>query len=122
MEHSHNHEFWTALDQLVEYSTLVIDRPKGTPHPHFPDLLYEVDYGYLEDTASPDRGGIDVWVGSAEERRVNAVICTVDLRKRDSELKILLGCTEAETAHIYQVHNQTGSMKGLLVERGADNR
>lgn len=117
MEHIYNLEFWQAIDQMVERSTLVIDRPRGTPHPHFPELLYEVDYGYLEHTASANREGIDVWVGSAENRRANAVICTVDLRKRGLELKILLGCTEAEKLHIYQVHNQTSSMKGLLIER-----
>lgn len=42
-----------------------------------------------------DGSGIDVWVGSGE-KRIDAIICTIDLLKRDSEIKILIGCTEEE--------------------------
>ena len=59
-----NQEFWHLLDELVKNSEIVIDRPKGTAHPKFPNFIYKVDYGYLKDTASMDGGGIDVWVGS----------------------------------------------------------
>ena len=78
------------LDSLVMDSEIVIDRPKGTVHPKYPDFVYEVDYGYLKDTSSMDGAGIDVWVGSGE-KRVDAVMCTVDCLKRDSEIKILIG-------------------------------
>ena len=40
-----------------------------------------------------------------------------DLMKRDSEIKILIGCTEAEKAVIYQTHNETQYMKGILIRR-----
>lgn len=110
-------DFWSALETLVKDSELIIDRPKGTAHPKYPDFIYPVDYGYLKNTASMDGGGIDVWVGTAAGRNVDAIICTVDLRKRDSEIKILLGCTEKEKASIYQMHNHTESMKGILIER-----
>lgn len=53
-----------------------------------------------------DGAGIDVWVGSGE-KQVDAVICTVDFRKRDSEIKILIGCTEEEKMVVYQAHNET---------------
>lgn len=59
-----NDEFWDALDELVKNSDIVIDRPKGTAHPRFPDFVYKVDYGYLKETTSMDGGGIDVWVGT----------------------------------------------------------
>lgn len=59
-----NPEFWKALEQLVSQSQIIIDRPKGTTHPQYPNLLYKVDYGYLANTSSMDGGGIDVWVGS----------------------------------------------------------
>ena len=32
--------FWLALDQLVETSTLVIDRPRGSTHPRYADFQY----------------------------------------------------------------------------------
>lgn len=95
----------------------MIDRPKGTPHPKFPNFIYKVDYGYLDNTSSMDRGGIDVWVGTDEKKKIDAIICTVDLIKRDSEIKILIGCTEYEKEIIYQTHNETEYMKGILIHR-----
>ena len=87
-----NHEdFWNALDELVNTSEIVIDRPKGSAHPAFPDFIYRVDYGYLKNTASMDGAGIDVWVGS-DGKKIDAIMCIVDLMKRDSEIKILIGC------------------------------
>ena len=108
--------FWSHLDALVSSSRLVIDRPAGTPHPRYPDFIYPFDYGYLEGTRSMDGGGIDAWVGSLPERRVTAVIVTVDLGKRDAELKLLLGCTPPEARAILATHN-SGSQAGLLIFR-----
>lgn len=111
-----NDEFWDALDELVKNSDIVIDRPKGTTHPRFPDFVYKVDYGYLKETTSMDGGGIDVWVGT-DEKKIDAIICIVDLMKKDSEIKILIGCTEEEKQIIYQTHNETKYMKGILIRR-----
>ncbi len=44
-------------------------------------------------------------------------MCTVDLMKRDSEIKILIGCTEEEKKKIYETHNKTPYMKGVLIRR-----
>ncbi len=70
---SYNEEFWKALDELVNKSEIVIDRPKGSKHPKFPDFIYPVDYGYLKDTASMDGPGIDVWIGS-DDKKIDAII------------------------------------------------
>ena len=111
-----NADFWKALDELVNASEIVIDRPKGSAHPRFPDFIYRVDYGYLKDTSSMDGAGIDVWVGSSG-KTVDAVMCIVDLLKRDSEIKILIGCSEEEMAEVYKTHNETQFMKGILIRR-----
>lgn len=111
-----NREFWQALDELVGHSEIVIDRSKGTAHPKYPDLIYPVDYGYLKNTTSMDGAGIDVWVGTGE-KRIDAIMCIVDLMKKDSEIKILIGCTEEEKSIIYDMHNQTPYMKGILIRR-----
>jgi len=111
-----NEEFWNALDKLVAQSEIVIDRPKGSAHPKYPDFIYKVDYGYLKNTTSMDGGGIDVWVGTGE-KKIDAIICIVDLMKRDSEIKILIGCTEEEKAIVYETHNEAEFMKGILIER-----
>ena len=113
---SFNKAFWEAIDRLVSESQIVIDRPKGSRHPAFPSIVYPVDYGYLSNTASMDGNEIDIWVGSAISRTVDAVICTIDLRKKDSEAKLLLGCTPEERALIYDFHNK-GEMKGILITR-----
>ncbi len=109
-------KFWQALDTLVASSKIVIDRPRGQSHPKYPDLIYKVDYGYLKDTSSQDGEGIDVYVGT-NSKFVDAVICIVDLVKRDSEIKMLIGCTEEEKEIIYNFHNETEYMKGILIRR-----
>ena len=109
-------DFWNALDELVNISEIVIDRPKGSAHPGFPDFIYRVDYGYLKNTASMDGAGIDVWVGSSD-KKIDAIMCVLDMMKRDSEIKILIGCTEEEKLEVYNTHNETQYMKGILIRR-----
>ena len=117
MPQNNSSDFWTALDTLVSSGRIVIDRPKGSAHPKFPTLIYEVDYGYIENTSSMDGEGIDVWRGSLPSLQVNAIICTVDLWKKDSEIKILVGCTEEEMQKISQFHNRSELMKGILIKK-----
>ncbi len=112
----YDNDFWKALDELVNNSEICIDRPKGTTHPKYPNFIYHVDYGYLKDTSSMDGAGIDVWVGSGE-KKVDAIMCIIDLMKKDSEIKILIGCTDAEKAIVYETHNETQFMKGVLIRR-----
>ena len=112
----YNEDFWKALDELVSNSEIVIDRPRGSAHPRFSTFIYKVDYGYLKDTASMDGGGIDVWVGSGD-KKIDAIMCIVDLMKKDSEIKILVGCTEEEKLEVYKTHNETQYMKGILIRR-----
>ncbi|MDD3170946.1 MAG: inorganic pyrophosphatase [Bacilli bacterium] len=109
-------QFWEKLDELLLSSKIIIDRPRGTHHPKYSNIIYPLDYGYLENTKSMDGGGIDVWVGSLK-KDIRGIICTVDLLKRDSEIKILIGCTDDEIRKIYEFHNQDDYMKGILVRK-----
>ena len=113
----HNHQFWEAIDKIVSSGKIVIDRPKGSSHPCYPDIIYDLDYGYIENTASMDGDGIDVWRGSLANTKCDAIICTVDLIKRDSEIKLLIGCTEEEKQIAYEFHNRSEFMKGILIQR-----
>ena len=112
-----NPGFWNAIDSLIQQSQVIIDRPKGTRHPRYQTILYPLDYGYLADTAAMDGHGIDIWRGTIVPAGVVAVICTVDLLKKDSEMKILLGCTPEEAAIVYRFHNNSDFMKGILIIR-----
>ncbi|MEH1922198.1 hypothetical protein [Nostoc sp.] len=109
-------DFWFKLDQLVAISNVKIDRPKGTSHPRYPSFIYPLDYGYLENTRSGDGADIDVWIGSLSRKKVTAVICSVDLEKRDTEIKILLGCTSEENQAILDIQN-IGSQSAILLVR-----
>jgi inorganic pyrophosphatase len=108
--------FWQRLDDLIASSKIVIDRPKDKPHPRWPEMIFPLDYGYLESTTAMDGGGIDLWVGSAAHRNLTAIVCTIDIKKKDSEIKLLIGCTEAETAIIEKFHNQY-YQSGILIRR-----
>jgi inorganic pyrophosphatase len=112
-----NEAFWEHIEQLVANSSVEIDRPKGTASSRYPASIYPVDYGYLVGTMSLDGGGIDVWRGSNADMQVTGVLCSVDLLKRDIEIKILLGCTEEEMLVIEGFLN-VGDQRAMLVRRG----
>ena len=80
-------------------------------------VVYPLDYGYLKGTSSMDGGGIDLWLGSQPGLPLTGIIVTVDLAKRDSEIKLLLGLNEAEIAQVLAFHNESATMKGLLIRR-----
>lgn len=111
-----NGRFWELADALVAGGEVVIDRPRGSRHPRLAEVVYPLNYGYLAGTAAADGGGVDVWLGSLPDRRVTAAIVTVDVFKRDAELKLLLGCTAAEARLALATHDQR-SQAGLLLER-----
>ncbi len=115
-----NPEFWRLLDELVESSEIVIDRPRGSRHPRLAHIVYPLDYGYLAGTTSTDGEGIDVWLGSGADRTLNAILVSVDMDKRDSEIKLLLGLSEAEIAQVYDFYNEYDGMKAILIRRGED--
>src|SRR2546426_7702431 len=108
--------FWELADHLVATSQIVIDRPRGSAHPRVPEVVYPLDYGYLEGTSGGDGEGIDVWRGSLPDARVTGAIMTVDLRKRDAEVKLLVGCTPAETDLALATHSQE-QQAALLMRR-----
>jgi inorganic pyrophosphatase len=126
MDSSTKTEFWDFLNNLVASHTLVIDRPKGSQHPRYSDLVYPLDYGYLEGTTAIDGGGIDVWLGTAKKddcsnsatKFISALVLTVDLHKNDTEIKILLDCNEAEIQTILAWHNSQ-MMRAVLVRKPA---
>ncbi len=92
--------FWKMLEHFALSSRLVIDRPKGSLHPRFPELVYPLDYGYLAGTTGSDGEGIDVWYGVLPGAGVTGFCCTLDPFKRDAEVKILLECSAEDAARI----------------------
>ena len=109
--------FWRALEQLIYEYEFIVDRPRGTTHPRYPDLIYPVDYGYLAGTKSMDGDGIDVWRGTGDSG-IDAIVVTIDLLKKDSEIKILFNCLPEEKECILKLQN-SGVMSAILIERGS---
>jgi inorganic pyrophosphatase len=59
---------------------------------------------------------VDIWVGSLDGIKVVGALCTVDLLKRDTELKILYDCTEVEIQAIINFVN-IDQMRAIYVEK-----
>jgi inorganic pyrophosphatase len=108
--------FWSRLDKLIESSEIVIDRPKGTSHPRYPDLIFPLDYGYLKGTTGGDGDGIDVWLGTMKDRRLVGLASTVDMLKKDAEIKLIIGCTEKEIDNIEKFH-RSRYMSCIIIRR-----
>jgi inorganic pyrophosphatase len=74
------------IDKIV---TVKIDRPLGSAHPKHPDLIYPVNYGYVDGVIAPDGEEQDAYVigvnvpVSSFEGRIIAIIH----RKNDIEDK-----------------------------------
>lgn len=97
-------DFWQRMDRLLRAGKVVIDRPAGSRHPRYRDIVYPLDYGFLEGVLGGDGNPIDVWVGACDDRGLVGIVCTVDNMKRDGEYKLLLGCSETETARVEAFH------------------
>lgn len=108
-----NGYFWQKLDSLILSSNVVISQEKGTHHPKYLNMVYPVDYGFLEDTNE-----IKVFKGSEKRSVVDAVMVVADILKRDLDVKLLWGCTPEEEEQILRFINQTDYQKGMLIRRG----
>ena len=100
----YDQKFWEELDTLLRDHRIVINRPKGTKHPKFPDFIYPVNYGYLEDTRSMDGGGIDIWVGTENPKKLDSILCTIDTLKKVSDYENL---SNAEWFYMIDFDNRT---------------
>ena len=98
--------FWHEMGNLIVTHRIVIDRPTGSRHPRYPEYIYPLDYGYLENTTASDGDGIDVWMGSLDSKTLTGILCTFDTIKRDAEIKLLIGCTDEDIQAIRYFHHQ----------------
>ena len=78
-------------DFLNKKITAKIDRPKNTAHPEYPDFIYPINYGYIENTVSGDGKEIDVYVLGEEEPKdyIDCKVVAIVKRKNDNEDKLI---------------------------------
>ena len=115
MELLNNGYFWQKIDSLVLSTNVIIYQEKGSHHPKYLNMVYPVNYGYLEDTDA-----IKVFKGSVKRSTPDAIMIVGDILKRDLEVKLLWGCSSEEEEEILRFINQTDYQKGSLVRRGSD--
>jgi inorganic pyrophosphatase len=111
--------FWQAMSELAASKHVVIDRPKGTIHPRHPDMVYPLDYGYIDGTSAADGDGIDVWIGSQSGHILTGILCTFDTIKKDAEIKLLLGCSHDDVETIIDF---LGQMRTLYIPFPVENK
>ena len=111
------HFRWAAWEKLIGQNGITIDRPYRSRHPRFPEIIYPLDYGYINGTRGTDGEEVDVFVGSGTGG-LTALLLTTDHRRGDREFKLLWGCTPEEIylAHGFINFDRT-LMDGLLVLR-----
>jgi len=112
--------FWQKLDSIYFASSIVITQPQGSMHSTFTNLVYPVDYGYLNDTLSQDLLGIAIYKGKGSAYSVEAILVAADILKKDIEVKLLVGCSQEEVDKILRFVNQTEYQKTIIVRRGND--
>ena len=120
MEFENNAYFWQKLDTLYLSSELVINRPKNSVHPQYSNLVYPVDYGYLNANNFDGEEVIDVFKGTGDDLGVQAVVICADILKKDLDVKLLVGCTDEEENSILLFLNQTDFQKTIICRRGND--
>jgi len=113
----YDNKFWESLNKLVSENEIIIDRPKGSTHPKYKNIVYVIDYGYIKNTKTMDGNEIDVFKGSLYSKNVNTIICTIDLLKKDIEIKVLIGCTEIEKQKVYNFLNSSEYMKAIIINK-----
>lgn len=104
---------WPAWENLIEQNGVTIDRPYQSIHPDYPGIVYPINYGYVNNTMSSDQEEMDIFIGSANNKLVAAII-TTDFRKGDREWKLIYNCTPEE---IYLVNGFINYDPDLLTGR-----
>ncbi len=69
--------------------TAVVDRPSGSSHPEYPDLVYPINYGYLPGVMAGDGEEQDVYILNVDQplRDFTGIVCAIIHRIDDCEDK-----------------------------------
>ncbi|PSQ80660.1 MAG: hypothetical protein BRD46_03800 [Bacteroidetes bacterium QS_8_68_15] len=105
---------WARWERLiVRRGGVTVERPAGTAHPDFPEVVYPLDYGFVPGTrARPDGEAVDAFRGSAPKRLgLVGLLVTHDHQQGKHEMNLLYGTTPAE---VYCAHGFLGFAPSLL--------
>lgn len=79
-------------EYLLKKIHVAVDRPLGSRHPKYPDLIYPVNYGYLPGTVSGDGEPIDAYILglTVPVREYDGIVVAVVHRNNDAEDKLVV--------------------------------
>ena len=79
--------------------TAIIDRPIGSRHPKYPNMIYPINYGYIENEVAFDGENLDVYVLGIKEPLASFTgrVIAIIHRENDIEDKLVL----ATEGHLY---------------------
>ena len=86
---------WELWEGFIGLKGITLDRPRLSKHPQHEEIVYPIDYGYVNGTTSADGEEQDIFVGTAQNGLVGAIF-TEDLQKGDSECKLIYDCSPEE--------------------------
>lgn len=97
-----------------------IDRPIGSRHPHYPDLIYSINYGYVDDVIGGDGDKQDVYVLGTDEpiESFEGKVIAVYHRLNDVEDKWIVSLDELEYSDeeiLDSIHFQEQYYEGKLI-------
>lgn len=109
---------WTTWERTIADHGITLDRPRGSRHPVHREIVYPIDYGYVNDTVGADGEEVDVFVGTTAGHGLVGAIITVDHRKGDIEVKLLVD-TSANEVYLVNgfINFDKRLMEGILVLR-----
>ena len=83
---------------IGEIVTVTVDRPLGSAHPDYPEMIYPLNYGYIEGIMAPDGVEQDAYILGVQEpvRQFTGRIIAIVRRADDIEEKWVV-CPENQT-------------------------
>lgn len=78
-------------DYLGQKVNVVVDRPLGSKHPKH-SFIYEVNYGYIPNTKSPDGEELDVYVLGIDKpiNKTKGICVAIIHRNDDNDDKLII--------------------------------
>ncbi len=89
MTHPAKPDLMPFLGQRV---TVTIDRPLGSRHPRYPDLVYPINYGFAPGTVSGDGMPVDAYLLGVDKPidQAEGIVIAVIARADDVEDKLVV--------------------------------
>lgn len=88
---------------IGETYKVIIDRPMGSTHPDYPDIVYQVNYGYIEGIMAADGEAQDAYVLGVDNKitEFEGKLIAIIHRLNDVENKWVISNKEFSKEEIY---------------------